>query len=70
MVAVKITGSSAVRLFFEHSIYKLPNREHVLEAKGTVVCLDKSYRPTRFPADFKAKITLALRNEAVQAHDE
>ncbi|KAI5058975.1 hypothetical protein GOP47_0025294 [Adiantum capillus-veneris] len=27
IVAVKITGSSPARLFFEHNVYKLPNRE-------------------------------------------
>eukprot|EP01018_Ginkgo_biloba_P026992 Gb_37616 [translate_table: standard] len=58
----RISSSSAVRVFFEHFIYKLPNREPVLEAKATVVCLDKSYRPVRFPSDFKSKLTLFLRN--------
>lgn len=63
VVTARISGSSAVRLFFEHFIYKLPNREPVLEAKATVVYLDKIYRPVRLPPDFKSKITLFLRNE-------
>lgn len=62
VVTARITGSSAVRLFFEHHIYKLPNREAVLEAKATVVCLDKNYKPVRFPADFKGKLAVFLRN--------
>ncbi|GLJ11124.1 hypothetical protein SUGI_0143800 [Cryptomeria japonica] len=62
VVAARISSSSAVRVFFDHFIYKLPNREPVLEAKATVVCLDKSYRPVRFPPDFKSKLTLYLRN--------
>lgn len=64
IVAVKITGSSPARLFFEHNVYKLPNREAILESKSTVVCLDKNYKPVRFPADFKSKIALFLRQEA------
>lgn len=63
VVTARISGSSAVRLFFEHFIYKLPNREPVLEAKGTAVYLDKFYRPVRLPPDFKSKITLFIRNE-------
>nr|ADE77720.1 unknown [Picea sitchensis] len=63
VVTARISGSSAVRLFIEHFIYKLPNREPVLEAKATAVYLDKIYRPVRLPADFKSKITLFLRNE-------
>eukprot|EP00250_Pteridium_aquilinum_P017674 c23731_g1_i2 orf=82-807(+) len=63
VVAVKITGSSPARLFFEHNVYKLPNREAILESKSTVVCLDKNYKPARFPAEFKSKIALYLREE-------
>ncbi|MCO5595502.1 hypothetical protein L7F22_049546 [Adiantum nelumboides] len=64
IVAVKITGSSPARLFFEHNVYKLPNRESILESKSTVVCLDKNYKPVRFPADFKSKIALYLREHS------
>lgn len=63
VVAAKITGSSAARLYFEHNVYKLPNREAVLESKATVVCLDKNFKPVRFPAEFKSKIALYLREE-------
>lgn len=63
VVTARISGSSAVRLFFEHFIYKLPNREPVLEAKATAVYVDKISRPVRIPPDVKSKITLFLRNE-------
>ncbi|KAJ7119280.1 hypothetical protein O6H91_Y566100 [Diphasiastrum complanatum] len=62
VVTARIISSSAVRIFFEHHIYKLPNREPVLEAKATVVNLDKNYKPVRFSAEFKSKMTIFLRN--------
>ncbi|XP_057868143.1 acyl-acyl carrier protein thioesterase TE3, chloroplastic isoform X2 [Cryptomeria japonica] len=46
----------------ELSLKYLAPLKPVLEAKATVVCLDKSYRPVRFPPDFKSKLTLYLRN--------
>ncbi|KAL2622449.1 hypothetical protein R1flu_002654 [Riccia fluitans] len=47
VVTVRLVSSTAVRLNFEQFIYKLPNREMIVEAKATVVCLDKNYRPIR-----------------------
>ncbi|RDY12144.1 Acyl-acyl carrier protein thioesterase ATL3, chloroplastic, partial [Mucuna pruriens] len=51
VVRVRISGSSAARLYFDHFIYKLPNQEPILEAKATAVWLDKNYRPIRIPAE-------------------
>lgn len=49
VVKVRISDSSAARLFFEHFIFKLPDQEPILEARGTAVWLNKSYRPVRIP---------------------
>ncbi|KAI4379147.1 hypothetical protein MLD38_005482 [Melastoma candidum] len=51
ILKVRVSGSSAARLFLEHEIYKLPNHEPILEAKGTAVWLDKNYRPARIPLE-------------------
>ncbi|OAE30095.1 hypothetical protein AXG93_1112s1120 [Marchantia polymorpha subsp. ruderalis] len=64
VVTAKLVSSSAARLNFEQFIYKLPNREVILEAKATVVCLDKNYKPTRIPAEFKSKLVMYCRNQA------
>ncbi|KAG2377070.1 Acyl-acyl carrier protein [Vigna angularis] len=61
IVRVRISGSSAARLYFEHFIYKLPNQEPILEAKATAVWLDKNYRPVRIPADMKSKLVKFIR---------
>ncbi|KAH7839769.1 hypothetical protein Vadar_008582 [Vaccinium darrowii] len=45
VVKVRVSNSSAARLFFEHFIIKLPNEEPIVEARGTAVWLDKNYRP-------------------------
>ncbi|KAL3510764.1 hypothetical protein ACH5RR_030165 [Cinchona calisaya] len=62
IVKVRVSDSSAARLFFEHFIFKLPNEEPILEAKGTAVWLDKSYRPVRIPADVRSKFNLFIRH--------
>ncbi|KAF7827806.1 acyl-acyl carrier protein thioesterase ATL3, chloroplastic-like [Senna tora] len=63
VVKVRISGSSAARLYFDHFIFKLPNLEPILEAKATAVWLDKNYRPVRIPAELKSKLVQFLRNE-------
>ncbi|CAH9113051.1 unnamed protein product [Cuscuta epithymum] len=63
VVKVKIYDSSAARLFFEHFIFKLPNEEPILEARGVAVWLNKSYRPVRLPAEVRAKFVRFLREE-------
>ncbi|WJX57769.1 Acyl-acyl carrier protein thioesterase te3, chloroplastic [Trifolium repens] len=56
LVKIRISGISAARLYFQYFIYKLPNKEPILEARITVVLLDKNYRPIRIPTDMKSKI--------------
>ncbi|MED6192763.1 Acyl-acyl carrier protein thioesterase te3, chloroplastic [Stylosanthes scabra] len=63
VVKVRISGSSAARLYFDHFIVKLPNQEPILEAKATAVWLDKNYRPVRIPAEMKSKFENFIRNE-------
>ncbi|XP_062153600.1 acyl-acyl carrier protein thioesterase TE3, chloroplastic-like [Alnus glutinosa] len=63
VVKVRISGSSAARLYLDHFIFKLPNQEPILEAKGTVVWLDKNYRPVRIPPEVRSKIVQFIRHE-------
>lgn len=63
VVKVRVSDSSAARLFFQHFIVKLPNEEPILEAKGTAVWLDKNYRPVRIPAEVRSKFDQFLRRE-------
>ncbi|XWS68850.1 hypothetical protein CRYUN_Cryun04dG0128500 [Craigia yunnanensis] len=63
VVKVRISDSSAARMYFEHFIFKLPNEEPILEAKATAVWLDKNYRPVRIPPEFRSKFVQFLRHE-------
>lgn len=63
VIKVRLSGSSAARLYFDHFIFKLPNQEPILEAKATAVWLDKSYRPVRIPPEVKSKFVRFLRHE-------
>ncbi|KAK1553148.1 hypothetical protein Q3G72_029694 [Acer saccharum] len=63
VVKVRISGSSAARLYFEHYIFKLPNEEPILEAKATAVWLDKNYRPVRIPPEMRSKFVQFIRHE-------
>ncbi|WCJ24499.1 Acyl-acyl carrier protein thioesterase TE3 chloroplastic [Euphorbia peplus] len=63
VVKVKISGSSAARLYFDHFIFKLPNEEPILEAKATAVWLDKNYRPVRIPSELRSKVVQFVRHE-------
>ncbi|KAK9276296.1 hypothetical protein L1049_005827 [Liquidambar formosana] len=63
VVRVRVSDSSAARLYFEHFIFKLPNQEPILEAKGTAVWLDKNYRPVRIPPEVRSKLVQFLRHE-------
>ncbi|XP_021733007.1 acyl-acyl carrier protein thioesterase ATL3, chloroplastic-like [Chenopodium quinoa] len=65
VLKVKVSESSAARIFFEHYIYKFPNNEPILEAKSVVVLLGKNYRPVRMPAEVKSKLRqLMMHQEA------
>ncbi|WOH13355.1 hypothetical protein DCAR_0832865 [Daucus carota subsp. sativus] len=45
VVTVRASDYSAARLYFEHFIWKLPNRERVMEATATAIWLNKYYQP-------------------------
>ncbi|CAI5513392.1 unnamed protein product [Closterium sp. NIES-64] len=66
VVTARVSGTTAARVFIEHTIYRLPDRERVLQGQATVVFLDKAYRPTRVPALFKARLTQFLRAQQQQ----
>ncbi|KAJ3680544.1 hypothetical protein LUZ60_016822 [Juncus effusus] len=57
VVKVRVVGITSARVFIEHFIYRLPDQLLILEAKGTVVCLNQSYKPTRVSKDFVSKMT-------------
>ncbi|KAB2087654.1 hypothetical protein E1A91_A04G126600v1, partial [Gossypium mustelinum] len=63
VVKARISNSSGARLFFEYFIFKMPNEEPILEAKATVVWLDKNYRPARIHPEFRSKFVQFLRCE-------
>ncbi|KAL8549474.1 hypothetical protein ACS0TY_008350 [Phlomoides rotata] len=63
VLKVRVSNSSAARLLFEHVIFKIPNLEPIVEARGTVVWLDKNYRPVRIPADVHSKLAQFVRHE-------
>ncbi|KAK9276257.1 hypothetical protein L1049_005788 [Liquidambar formosana] len=61
VVRMRLTGWSPARVYLEHFIFKLPNLEPVLEARATVVWLDKNYRPVRVAAEVKSKFEQFLQ---------
>ncbi|CAH1419886.1 unnamed protein product [Lactuca virosa] len=52
----RISDTSAARVYFEHLIMKIPNEEPILEARSTLVWLDKNYRPIRVPPEVRSKV--------------
>ncbi|KAM7464326.1 hypothetical protein LguiA_032447 [Lonicera macranthoides] len=62
VVKVRVSDSSAARLYFEHFILKLPKLEPILEARATAVWLDKNYRPVRIPPEVRSKFVQFLRH--------
>ncbi|KAL0538739.1 hypothetical protein IC582_022896 [Cucumis melo] len=64
VVKVRISGISVARFYIDHFIFKLPNMEPILEAKGTAVWLNKNYRPVRIPQEFLSKF-----GQFVQDHE-
>lgn len=60
VMKVRVSDSSAARLYFEHFIFKLPNQEAILEARATAVWLDKNYHPVRIPAEVRSKFNQFL----------
>ncbi|KAI3796155.1 hypothetical protein L1987_38820 [Smallanthus sonchifolius] len=63
VVRVRISDTSAARVYFEHFVVKIPNEEPILEARATVVWLDKKYRPIRIPPDVRSKIVQFIRHD-------
>ncbi|CAA7388720.1 unnamed protein product [Spirodela intermedia] len=61
VVRVRVSGSSAARIFFEHLIVKLPNQELILEAKATAVWLGKNGHPVRIPSELRSKLVRVIR---------
>eukprot|EP00897_Mesotaenium_endlicherianum_P008051 jgi/Mesen1/7274/ME000373S06339 len=64
VTTARISEVSAARIYIEHSIFRLPDRQPILEGKVTVVCLDRNYRPVRIPVELKSKMTLYLRRNS------
>ncbi|KAL4015656.1 hypothetical protein IC575_023248 [Cucumis melo] len=62
VVKVRISGISVARFYIDHFIFKLPNMEPILEAKGTAVWLNKNYRPVRIPQEFLSKFGQFVRD--------
>ncbi|KAG8065650.1 hypothetical protein GUJ93_ZPchr0004g39140 [Zizania palustris] len=56
IVKVRVASIKGIRMVFEHFIERLPDRELILEAKATAVCLNKDYRPTRISPEFLSKL--------------
>ncbi|KAI3457581.1 hypothetical protein Pfo_014244 [Paulownia fortunei] len=70
VMEVRLYDFSAARLYFEDLIFKLPNLEPILEAKSTVVWLDKNFRPTRIPPDMISKFNQFLVREMGAKYQE
>ncbi|KAL8549475.1 hypothetical protein ACS0TY_008351 [Phlomoides rotata] len=51
IVKVRVSDTSATRVFIEHFIFKIPSLEPIVEARATAVWLDKNYRPVRIPPE-------------------
>ncbi|KAG5608235.1 hypothetical protein H5410_019516 [Solanum commersonii] len=64
VVKVRLSRSTAARLFFEHFIFKLPDQEPILEARGIAVWLNRSYRPIRIPSEFSSKFVQFLHQKS------
>ncbi|CAM6096141.1 unnamed protein product [Calypogeia fissa] len=56
IVSTRVSGTTAARMYFEDSIYKLPQRELIVSCKATVVVIGENDRPTRIPDEIKAKL--------------
>ncbi|CAN1137652.1 Acyl-acyl carrier protein thioesterase TE3, chloroplastic [Linum perenne] len=65
IVRVRACDTSAARLYLQHFIFKLPNNEAVLEAKATVVWLDRNYRPVRIPEEVTSKLVLFSQSDNI-----
>ncbi|NP_001308057.1 methylketone synthase IIc [Solanum lycopersicum] len=64
VVRARLSHSTVARLFFEHFIFKLPDQEPILEARGIAVWLNRSYRPIRIPSEFNSKFVKFLHQKS------
>ncbi|PPD97476.1 hypothetical protein GOBAR_DD05494 [Gossypium barbadense] len=62
-VKARISNSLGDRLYFAYFIFKMANEEPILEAKATVVWLDKNYHPARIHPEFRSKFVQFLHCE-------
>ncbi|KAM6575924.1 hypothetical protein CsatA_024251 [Cannabis sativa] len=61
VMKIRYSRISAVRAYFEHNIFKLPNHEPILEAKVTTVWLNKKFRPDRIPLEIASLLDKSNR---------
>lgn len=54
-VEAKISGTSGVRINFEHEI-KNQNKQLVVKAKTILVCVDKAFKPKAIPNEIQEKM--------------
>ncbi|CAA0267092.1 unnamed protein product [Arabidopsis thaliana] len=66
VVKTRISGTSMTRIYFEQFIFKLPNQEPILEAKGMAVWLDKRYRPVCIPSYIRSNFGHFQRQHVVE----
>ncbi|KAL6652268.1 hypothetical protein ACP70R_011193 [Stipagrostis hirtigluma subsp. patula] len=66
VVKVRLADIKGVRMIFEHFVEKLPNREKILEAKATAVCLNRDYRPTRISPELLSKLQFSSEDSEVE----
>ena len=52
----KLKEITAVKLIFNQTIHEKQSKRLVAEAEVTLVCLNKSFKPTSIPEDLKAKL--------------
>ncbi|CAH2065788.1 unnamed protein product [Thlaspi arvense] len=63
VIKSRISGTSMTRIYFEQFIFKLPNHEPIVEAKGKAVWLDNKYRPARIPSHIRSNFVLFQRQK-------
>jgi len=51
----KLKNSTAVKLIFNQTIHEKKSGRLVVEAEVTLVCLNKDFKPTAIPDEFKGK---------------
>nr|KAJ0223913.1 hypothetical protein LSAT_V11C200080180 [Lactuca sativa] len=65
-VRVSVSDSSDTCIYFEDFIFKIPNQEPILEARATLLWLDKNYRPTRIPPEVRSKLVQFVLHDKVE----